>query len=237
MTAQPSELNVAPAFADDSADRSVAENSEAGTAIGDPVTATDFSINAGDTLTYALSGDDAGSFSIDASGQISVGADTALDFESQASYTVTVTATDRAGATDSITVTINVTDVNEAPAASGEAAVDYAENGTDPVGTYMADDPDAGDSVTWSLSGADAASFTISEDGILSFAAAPAIEEESSDANGEDANGDDANGDDANGEDANGANGGMNDANGEGMNGAEANGEGMNGDDANGHRC
>ena len=28
--------------------------------------------------------------------------------------------------------------MNEAPAASGEAAVDYAENGTDPVGTYMA---------------------------------------------------------------------------------------------------
>ena len=192
------ELNVAPAFADDSADRSVAENSEAGTAIGDPVTATD--TNAGDTLTYALSGDDAESFSIDASGQISVGADTALDFESKASYTVTVTATDRAGATDSITVTINVTDMNEAPAASGEAAVDYAENGTDPVGTYMAPDPDAGDSVTWALSGADAASFTISEDGILSFAAAPAIEEEASDANGDDANGDDANGDDANGD-------------------------------------
>ena len=88
-------------------------------------------------------------------------------------------------ATDSITVNINVTNVNEAPAASGEAAVDYAENGTDPVGTYMASDPDDGDAITWSLSGADAASFTISEDGILSFAA-PAIEEESSDANGDD---------------------------------------------------
>ena len=156
--------------------------------MGDPVTATD--ANAGDSLTYALSGDDAGSFSIDDNGQISVGADTALDFESMASYTVTVTATDPAGASDSITVNISVTDMNEAPAASGEAAVSYAENGTDPVGTYMADDPDAGDSVTWTLSGADAASFTISEDGILSFAA-PAIEEESSDANGDDANGDD----------------------------------------------
>ena len=66
--------------------------------------------------------------------------------------------------------------MNEAPAASGEAAVDYAENGTDPVGTYMADDPDAGDSVTWTLSGADAASFSISEDGMLSFAASPDFE-------------------------------------------------------------
>ena len=122
--------------------------------------------------------------------------------------------------------------MNEAPAASGEAAVDYAENGTDPVGTYSAPDPDAGDSVTWSLSGADAASFTISEDGILSFAAAPAEEASDEDMNGDggdDANGDDANGDDANGEGMNGA-----EANGEGMNGAEANGEGMNGAEANG---
>ena len=119
--------------------------------------------------------------------------------------------------------------MNEAPAASGEAAVDYAENGTDPVGTYMASDPDDGDSITWSLSGADAASFTISEDGILSFAA-PAIEEESSDdANGDDANGDDANGDDANGDDANG-----DDANGDDANGDDANGDDANGDDANG---
>ena len=54
--------------------------------------------------------------------------------------------------------------------------MDYAENGTDPVGTYMASDPDDGDTITWSLSGADAASFTISEDGILSFAASPDFE-------------------------------------------------------------
>ena len=43
------QLNVAPVFADDSADLSVAENSEAGSAVGDPVTATD--TNAGDSLT------------------------------------------------------------------------------------------------------------------------------------------------------------------------------------------
>ena len=226
------ELNVAPAFADDSADRSVAENSEAGTAVGDPVTATD--TNAGDAIGYGLNGDDADSFSIDESGQISVGADTALDFESKDSYTVTVTATDLYGFSNSITVTINVTDMNEDPVASGEAAVDYAENGTDPVGTYMADDPDAGDSVTWTLSGADAASFSISEDGMLSFAAAPAIEEEASDANGDDANGEDANGDDANGDDANGDDANGEDTNGEDTNGEDANGDDANGDDANG---
>ena len=104
--------NVAPQFADDSVERSVAENSEAGTAVGDPVVATD--ANAGDSIGYALSGDDAGSFSIDADGQISVGEGTALDYESKTSYAVTVTATDGAGESDSIAVSINVTDVAEA---------------------------------------------------------------------------------------------------------------------------
>ena len=69
--------NVAPEFASDEASRSVAENSDAGTAVGDPVAATD--ANAGDTVSYELGGDDAGSFSIDASGQISVGEGTSLD--------------------------------------------------------------------------------------------------------------------------------------------------------------
>ena len=171
----------------------------------------------GDSVTWSLSGADAASFSISEDGMLSFAA--SPDFEAPADsdmdnvYTVTVTATDSGDATDAIDVTVTVTNVNEAPAASGEAAVDYAENGTDPVGTYMASDPDDGDAITWSLSGADAASFTISEDGILSFAA-PAIEEESSDANGEGMNGAEANG--------------------EGMNGAEANGEGMNGAEANG---
>ena len=51
---------MAPEFDGDSADRSVAEDSEAGANVGDPVVATD--ANAGDSVTYALSGDDAASF-------------------------------------------------------------------------------------------------------------------------------------------------------------------------------
>ena len=38
-----------------------------------------------------------------------------LDYETKATYTVVVTATDPSGATDSITVTINVTDENDKP--------------------------------------------------------------------------------------------------------------------------
>ena len=98
----------APAFAAEEMTRSVAENTAAGTAIGDPVAATD---EDGDALTYTLWGDDAGSFGIDsATGQLMTSA--ALDYETKMSYTVTVTASSgKADEMDAMTtVTINVTD-------------------------------------------------------------------------------------------------------------------------------
>ena len=101
--------NNAPSFGASSAIRDVSENVAAGTAIGAPVTATDAD---GDALTYSVSGADASSFSIHAStGQLMTSA--TLDYETKASYTVTVAASD---GTDSatISVTINVNDVNEA---------------------------------------------------------------------------------------------------------------------------
>ena len=118
-----------------------------------------------------------------ATGQITVGAGTKLDFETKATYMVTVIATDSFGATASIDVTINVTDVNEGPeimlgglAISGVARVDdYAENGTDAVATYMASGPDAS-MATWTLSGDDAGDFDISSSGELTFKSAPDYE-------------------------------------------------------------
>ena len=99
--------NTAPAFSSETTTRMVEENTAAGTNIGDPVAATDAD---NDTLAYALSGTDAASFDIDsASGQIMTKAD--LDHEAKDTYTVMVTATDPDGETDSVTVTINVTDV------------------------------------------------------------------------------------------------------------------------------
>ena len=102
--------NTAPMFPDtEDGARMVAENTAAGEPVGDPVTAMD--TDAGDTLTYALSGADMASFTIDGSmGQITVGATTMLDYETRTTYMVTVTATDDAGATDTIDVTITVTD-------------------------------------------------------------------------------------------------------------------------------
>ena len=89
---------------------SVAENSAAGTAVGDPVTGTPYN---GVALTYTLTGEAATSnaFEIDsATGQISVKEGATLDHETKNSYTGKVEYTVDGNAAV-INVTINVTDV------------------------------------------------------------------------------------------------------------------------------
>ncbi len=164
--------NARPRFVDeDPAARSVSENVK-NAGVGEPVAATD----PGDPLIYTLSGDDAGSFKVDDSGQIQT--KVKLDYETKSSYTITVTATDPSLASASITVDITVTDADD-PATvtllADNGSVEYAENGTDPVGTFDATDAD-GDPIVFSLSGPDAAKFEISEGGVLSFKSSPDFE-------------------------------------------------------------
>ena len=164
--------NTRPGFAADTYTRGVAENTASGENIGDPVRATD---DEGDALTYSMSGADAASLTIGrTSGQIRT--KDALDYETEPNtYTVTVTAADPAGLSDTATVTITVTDVDEDPVVSGNAAVDYAENGAGMVATYAATDPENGD-IAWSLSGDDADDFEISGAGMLTFMSPPDFE-------------------------------------------------------------
>ena len=110
-------VGTAPVFSDSEGNpiteavRSVVENTAAGENVGAPVTAMDAD---NDTLTYSLGGTDMASFDIDPStGQIMVGAGTMLDYETKASYMVTVTATDPDSASDMITVPIAVTNEEE----------------------------------------------------------------------------------------------------------------------------
>ena len=145
--------------------RSVAENTAAGENIGAPVVAADSS----GTFTYALGGTDASSFDIDATtGQLQTKA--ALDYETRSSYEVTVTATDANGSTD-ITVAVDVINVVELlPAMSGPASVSYAENRAVRAATYTASSLQDHDLITWTLSGDDAAQFSVdSPPGVLRF--------------------------------------------------------------------
>ena len=165
-------VNADPSFDDGaSTTRSVAENTAAGTAIGNPIAATD--TDAGDTLVYAIdatTGDHA-HFAIDSTnGQLK--AKGALDYESgTTSYSITVTVSDGRGGTDSIAVTITVTSVNEAPvftAGAGPLNRSVAENAGANANVGLpvpATDVDDGDSVTLSLSGTGANLFSISSTG------------------------------------------------------------------------
>ena len=93
--------------------------------VGSPVTATDD--DAGDTLAYSLEGTDAASFDIaSATGQITTAATATYDHEAKQSYSVTVKATDRFGASDTVDVTISVTDVDEPPLAPSAPTVTAA---------------------------------------------------------------------------------------------------------------
>ena len=154
--------NNAPTFTDGAmTTRSIAENSPADTDVGTPVAATDADSN---TLEYTLGGTDASSFDIDdTSGQIKTKA--ALDFETKSRYSVTVSVTDNRGGSDSIDVTITVSDVNDAPIFTDGASTtrSVAENtvANTNIGTPVAATDQDDTTLNYSLGGADAASFDI----------------------------------------------------------------------------
>ena len=136
----------------------------------------------GDTPSYSLSGTDAALFTIDErTGVVSFIA--APDFEMPGDdgnnnvYDITVTASDGSNAVDQA-VAITVTNVNDnAPAFTSPDSASVAENQTLAY-TAMAADADAGDVVSYSLSGgADAALFTIDANtGEVRFNEAPDFE-------------------------------------------------------------
>ena len=149
--------------------REIAENSASGANVGDPVTATDPD---GNTLTYSLTGTDAGKFTIESSsGQIKVKTGTNLDYETKINYLVTVQVSDGKpdNAVDaSALVNINVTDLNEPPKFAADTATRSVEEnsaaGTGVGAAVKATDPDKVkkyNTLTYSLTGTDASDFTI----------------------------------------------------------------------------
>jgi|GEM_PF-5991658 len=162
------DVNDAPVI-DDQALPSLAENSIVGRVAG-TVAAGDQ--DAGQTIHFAIvAGNTGGAFSIHpTTGWLMVANSNALDFETTPTFTLTVQVTDSAPAplSDTATVTVALSNVNEAPTnvtLTGGSVPENRPPGA-PAGTFAATDPDAGEAFIYTLAagtgGKDNALFTIS---------------------------------------------------------------------------
>ncbi|MCP3856950.1 MAG: hypothetical protein GY698_19815, partial [Actinomycetia bacterium] len=166
---------VGPVTDSNVAANTVAEDAINGTVVGITALATD--PDGTDSVTYTLSDDAGGLFTIDTNtGVITVA--NALDYETATSHSVTVLATSSDTSTSSQAFTINVTDINEdvvGPVTDSNVAVNTvaedAINGTVVEITALATDPDGTDTVTYSLSDDAGGLFTIDTNtGIITVA-------------------------------------------------------------------
>ncbi|MDC1187448.1 S8 family serine peptidase, partial [Gammaproteobacteria bacterium] len=150
-----------PIFTSD-ATFSAAENQTAiGTAAG-----TDAD---GDSISFSVSGSE---LAITSAGVITFA--TAPNYETKDSYTATVTANDGVNTTAQ-SITVNVTDVNDAPVFTSSATLNGDENQTS-IGTITGSDED-GNSLSFTVSGSE---LEITSAGVITFASAPNYETKSS---------------------------------------------------------
>ena len=169
--------NEAPVFTDgSSATRALDENTTGVQNIGDPISATD---PENTSLTYSLEGTDADAFTINSrSGQLRTQSDQTYDYEAKPRYVVDVKATDGHSGEHTITVLINLNDVNEPPAFTSDAAFEAGENNRS-IGEVTARDEDNDDSITgYAITGgADRDLLEIDSAGALTFKDAPDFED------------------------------------------------------------
>ena len=161
--------NGLPVFTDgSSATRSFAENTTGTHNIGDPISATD---PEGTTLTYSLEGQDKDAFTIDTrSGQLRTKSGEAYDYETKPNYVVDVKATDEHSGDRTVTVFIDLNDLNEAPTFTSIETFKRPEN-YQYIDRVNAEDVDSGDDIIGYTitAGADRNEFEITSDRILIF--------------------------------------------------------------------
>ena len=178
LTDDTSEFTVSAIVDNDLLANSVSESALNGTAVG--ITAFAFDSDASDSVTYSLSNDAGGRFTIDAlTGVIAVANSALLDFEATGSHSVTVLATSSDLSTSTQSFTIDLTDdTNEFTVSAiadndpvANTVMENAANGTAVGITALATDDDAGDAVTYSLSDDAGGRFTIDPlTGVISVA-------------------------------------------------------------------
>jgi VCBS repeat-containing protein len=130
----------------------VTENTPNGTPVG-VVAASD--VEAGSLVYTIQAGNIGGAFAIDsATGDVTVANAAALDHETMSSFGLTVEVRDSEGLASTAVLTIDVSDLNEAPTVSSStlSVLETAANGA-MVGAVSADDPDAGDTLSYAIVG------------------------------------------------------------------------------------
>ena len=140
--------------------------------------------DAGDSVVYTLGGADSSAFSFDSSsGELAFtqlpSLDSPQDDNGDNSYELVITATDSAGNSNDLDLSINVVDdTGSAPVfTQASVSINVDENTASSVYTAQATDSDPGDTLTYSISGTDSSLFTINpSSGDLSFQSAPDYE-------------------------------------------------------------
>jgi phage gp29-like protein len=169
----------------DPAPNRLPENAATGTPVG--ITAKAVDADASDTISYSLSDDAGGRFAIDPlTGVVTVANGALLDHEAASSHTITVQALSSDGSSSTLSFSITLTDVNEAPVGpisdvnpASDAVPEGARAGTEVGITAQATDPDATASVSYSLSDDAGGRFTIDAvTGVVTVARDGAFDEE-----------------------------------------------------------
>ena len=135
----------------------------------------------GDTLTWSLAGTNANAFQLRGSGSSrTLHFRSAPNYETKSRYQVSVRVSD-GSLSDSQSVSVSVTNVNEAPTVSCPSSASVAENTTGTVASCTASDPE-GNTLTWSLTGTNASAFQLQGSGssrTIRFRSAPNYEAKS----------------------------------------------------------
>ncbi|QDV11468.1 Cadherin domain protein [Rosistilla oblonga] len=122
----------------------------------------------GDPITYSLTDSDTGTFEIADGNQLRVLNSSKLDFESRPTFTIIANAADTAGNSTPTTITVNLTNVNEAPLLitpfTDLAVNEDSSISTLDVGTHF-QDPDAGTTLVFTATSSEASIVTTSVTG------------------------------------------------------------------------
>ena len=122
------------------------ENATSGTTVA---TLSTVDADASNSFSYSITSDPSGFFEISGN-QIQVKAGANIDYETATSHNVTVQVDDGNGNTYSEVISLSVNDLNEAP-----TDIDFTAAGTvlagSAAGTVSSNDPDSGDTITYTL--------------------------------------------------------------------------------------